>query len=331
MEEVKSIFKKYRRQLAAEGWIKSLLCGLILGFSINLIFVLLLFITAVDLIWVSVVTCILTVGVTTALVYFKKFRPTAQKIAERVDRLGLEERMITMIELEHDDSYIAMRQREDAKAQLQKFKEQKLKISVVKAYVVLACAIVLISSGATTYTAFSFSGSAPTFEDMLDDPAGKVELIELSYEAGEGGFVLGEIYQILTPGQNGAEVLAVAEDGYMFDKWSDGVTTPSRTDLNVFLSMHVTAEFIQIPTPEDQVPPDDFIDMGQMEGEDFEMPGNLGTAGKYEEYNQVIDGNTYYRDVYQKYYEEALEILEAGGVVPEEMRELIEAYFGVIL
>lgn len=94
--------------------------------------------------------------------------------------------------------------------------------------------------------------------------------------------------------------------------------------------MQVTAEFLKIPEPGDEMPDDDF-DMGQMEGEDFEMPGNLGVAGKYEDHNQVIDGNTYYRDVYEKYYEDALAILESGGVVPEELRQIIEAYFGVIL
>lgn len=331
MEEVKSLFKKYRRKLAIEGFLKSLLWGAILGFSINFVFVFLLFVTAVDLIWVSLLTCVLIVGAVTALLYFKKYRPTARRIAERVDRLGLEERMITMVELEKDDSYIAMRQREDAMAQLRAFKSKNLKISLVKIQVVAACAVVLLSSGATTYTAFSLSGAAPSFEDIVDGGTERAQYVEVSYDAGDGGFVLGEVYQLLTAGDDASEVLAVAEDGYMFDKWSDGVTTPSRTDVDVFLSMNLTAEFVLIPTPGDQEPPDDFIDMGQMEGEDSEMPGNLGTAGKYEEHNQVIDGDTYYRDVYQKYYDEAKKILEAGGVVPEEMRKIIETYFGVIL
>lgn len=331
MEEIRSIFKKYKNRLVFEGVLKSLLWGAVIGFAVNLIFVAILFITAVDLIWVSAVTCAVIVAATMLILYFKKYRPTAQKIAERVDLLGLEERLITMVELENDDSYIAMRQREDAKAALSRVQGKGLKISLHGRNIALAAIVTVVSLAATAYTSMSLAGGAPSFGDMIDSGAGQVEYVEISYDAGDGGFVTGEIYQMLTAGEDASEVMAVAEDGYMFDKWSDGVTTPARKDTEVFMSMQVTAEFTEIPEPNDQVPPDDDIDMGQMEGDSSEMPGNIGVAGKYEEYNQVIDGNTYYRDVYQKYYDDALAILEAGGVVPDAMRQIIEAYFGVIL
>lgn len=329
MEEVKSIFKKYRRKLAAEGFLKALLWGAVSGFAVNLIFVAVLFVTAVDLVWVSALTCVLIVAATTAALYFKKYRPTARSVAERVDKLGLEERLITMVELENDDSYIAMRQREDAKAALKSFQNKHLKISVLGRNVALAVSVAAVSVFATTYTALSMAGAAPSFDEIVEGTE-PPQYVELSYEAAEGGFVTGNIYQLLAAGEDGSEVMAVADDGYVFDKWSDGVATPARTDTEVAVSMQVTAEFLKIPEPGDEMPDDDF-DMGQMEGEDFEMPGNLGVAGKYEDHNQVIDGNTYYRDVYEKYYEDALAILESGGVVPEELRQIIEAYFGVIL
>ena len=291
MEEIRSIFKKYKNRLVFEGVLKSLLWGAVIGFAVNLIFVAILFITAVDLIWVSAVTCAVIVAATMLILYFKKYRPTAQKIAERVDLLGLEER-----------------QREDAKAALSRVQGKGLKISLHGRNIALAAIVTVVSLAATAYTSMSLAGAAPSFGDMIDSGAGQVEYVEISYDAGDGGFVTGEIYQMLTAGEDASEVMAVAEDGYMFDKWSDGVTTPARKDTEVFMSMQVTAEFTEIPEPNDQVPPDDDIDMGQMEGDSSEMPGNIGVAGKYEEYNQVIDGNTYYRDVYQKYYDDALAI-----------------------
>ena len=60
------------------------------------------------------------------------------------------------------------------------------------------------------------------------------------------------------------------------------------------------------------------------------MPEGGGAGGKYKEYNQVIDGETYYRDVYQEYYEQAMQILSEGGVVPEYIRIIIQNYFDAI-
>ena len=64
MEEIRSIFKKYKNRLVFEGVLKSLLWGAVIGFAVNLIFVAILFITAVDLIWVSAVTCAVIVAAT---------------------------------------------------------------------------------------------------------------------------------------------------------------------------------------------------------------------------------------------------------------------------
>ena len=43
-----------------------------------------------------------------------------------------------------------------------------------------------------------------------------------------------------------------------------------------------------------------------------------------------IDGDTYYRDVYEHYYEDLLKILEEREDISDEMREIIEAYFNII-
>ncbi|WP_190276179.1 InlB B-repeat-containing protein [Paenibacillus sp. JDR-2] len=66
---------------------------------------------------------------------------------------------------------------------------------------------------------------------------------ELNYTAGAHGALTGVVHQTREHGSNGTEVKAAADPGYHFVRWSDGVTTASRTDLNVTGNLNVTAEF----------------------------------------------------------------------------------------
>ena len=65
----------------------------------------------------------------------------------------------------------------------------------------------------------------------------------LKYAAGEGGSVTGETEQVVQEGKDGSTVTAVADFGYKFVQWSDGVTTAERTDREVSGDITVTAEF----------------------------------------------------------------------------------------
>ena len=66
---------------------------------------------------------------------------------------------------------------------------------------------------------------------------------KLTYAASAGGNITGETSQTVTSGASGTTVTAVADDGFTFSQWSDGVTTASRTDTNVSADLSVTAEF----------------------------------------------------------------------------------------
>ncbi len=65
----------------------------------------------------------------------------------------------------------------------------------------------------------------------------------LTFNAGAHGSIIGSIHQTVQYGQNGTEVTAVADAGYHFIGWSDGVATATRTDLNVKNDINVTANF----------------------------------------------------------------------------------------
>lgn len=69
------------------------------------------------------------------------------------------------------------------------------------------------------------------------------EMVTLTYNASEGGYIEGETIQVIGKGTSGNEVRAVATGSSIFVKWSDGVTTTARTDSNVTESKTVTAIF----------------------------------------------------------------------------------------
>ncbi len=56
------------------------------------------------------------------------------------------------------------------------------------------------------------------------------KLISVSYQAEDGGFIVGQAEQSLQKGGTSSEVEAVAKEGYYFTGWSDGKTEAKRSD-----------------------------------------------------------------------------------------------------
>ena len=329
MNEYNEILKKYRKSLAKEGLIKSLIWGCIIGFSAMTVLAVLFYCIGASMVWLAPVIGIALILAGTVVLYFAKYRPTLKQVAERTDMLGLKERVITMVEMEGDTSYMAMRQREDTAVQLQKFSNRKLKLQIMLVPLIIACFLAVLGISSTTVSAMSASGAVPGIDELLPDSSEETSLVQVMYMEEDGGHIEGEPVQIVSAGGDCTEVVAVADDGYVFDIWSDGVTTPERTDKNVVQSMTVFALFIELGDDTAGEEMDDDIDIDMDFDSEEQMPAS-GAGGKYEEHNQVIDGETYYRDVYQEYYEQAMQILSAGGVVPEYIRIIIQNYFDAI-
>ena len=57
----------------------------------------------------------------------------------------------------------------------------------------------------------------------------KIIEFSITYAAENGGRIIGLASQTIIRGENGSEVIAVAEEGYKFTKWSDGILTAART------------------------------------------------------------------------------------------------------
>ena len=122
-------FQKYHRKLALEGILKSSIWGFnafclvlaviaFVGWATNL----------KSAIWMGIGIGVAVGVICAVILYFAVYRPTASQIAERLDALGLEERMVTMMEFQQDESYIALRQREDAQQSLSKVSPNQIKV-----------------------------------------------------------------------------------------------------------------------------------------------------------------------------------------------------------
>jgi uncharacterized repeat protein (TIGR02543 family) len=74
--------------------------------------------------------------------------------------------------------------------------------------------------------------------------AADINAYTLTYRAPLNGSISGNATQIVSSGGSGTPVTAVANTGYRFASWSDGVTTATRTDTNVSANISVTASFV---------------------------------------------------------------------------------------
>ncbi len=375
----KKFFEKHYSRIRAHGIFKAVLCGLMIGLFANFATAAVAWLFDFGGIWLGIGIGAGVAVISGVVLYFVKFKPTTKQIAHRVDRLGLEERLITMLDLEHDESYIAMRQRENAKEHLKKADPKKLRLQLSKAVVVLVCVSAVLAAGMTTVVGLAESDTIPTFQEIVNPEDPMANYIAVSYMVEEGGEIEGITDQLLLPGESTTPVVAVAEDGWVFVGWDDGYAEPERFEENVTEEMVLIALFEEIADGEgegegseeegqnggqegdkaDDIPGGNDANVSEGEQGNQNSDGSAedgngdtqgsgsggqeqgkensgahgqgaGAGGKWEDNNQFIDGETYYRDHLDTYYEMAMEIFEETGEIPPEFREFFEAYFGSI-
>ena len=260
-----SIFQKYYKKLAGEGLLKSFLLALTIALFVETVILLAFWFVGIKRYWLSAG---ISVGVFAALVpslYFLFFRPDTKAIAKRLDSLGLEERLLTMNELQNDESYIAMRQREDAKQALAKIDPKNVKIVLSKTLLVLLIVSFVCVGSMTTVTALANNGVIP--ENPLPDdevlhPENyyTVKYVGLDYNHQNilamdtpdevGGMIEGADEQLIAKGERGDGVLAVAEPDWVFLGWGDGAEDPYREEEAVVVD-DTTLEGLAVLTGEE--------------------------------------------------------------------------------
>lgn len=111
-------------------------------------------------------------------------------------------------------------------------------------------------SGTTHTDVGTYEGDSWTFTDetgdyndnsgTVDDNISEVPAVTthtLTYTAGIHGSITGTTPQTVNDGENGTAVTAVADAGFHFASWSDGVLTFTRTDNDITADLSVTAGF----------------------------------------------------------------------------------------
>ena len=346
--KAKKHFREYQDKLRFEAFVKSLLSGLAVGFTAGFVAALATWICGFDGFALSLAVWAGVSAISCAIFYFKAFYPSVMNNARRLDSLGLEERLITMVEFENDKSYIAEAQREDAKRALNAMDKKSLKLTVSRRIITLFSVAAVLGTAMITVNALSEYGFFPSGDEIIEGlaPEEKEVWIAVTYDVEDGGYIDGEADQLILYGTNASKVTAVPEDGFVFVEWSDGLTKPYRTDLNVIAEIEVFAVFE--PDGEGEGEGDgegegegegDSDQQGEGEGEgegesdqqgDQSNQSNTG-GGANAAYNQIIDGETYYRQNLEMYREEFREYLEQhkDELTPEEIK-IIQQYIDIV-
>lgn len=338
----KQNFEKHYSRLRLEAWLLSILWGLVPGLGCGALTALVLWFTKLDGLLLSLIATAAVTLIATPVCYAARFRPDAVKNARRLDRLGLEERLVTMVEFEKDDSVMARLQREDAKAQLEKIKPSSIKMRIARSLTLHLLITAVVYALLLALTILSASGIIPGGDELIEDAVEEAQevYVSVTYEVEDGGYIEGEADQLILLGSDAEPVVAVAEEGYVFVEWEDGRSRPDRADTNITEDVVYIAIFEPIAEdgdgddgdssdkPMDNPQENENASQSQP-NDDSDSPSSAG--GKYEEANQIIDGETYYREVLEMYKELLRQRLETeGDTLTEEERAIIEAYLGIV-
>ena len=351
-------YKKLIKKIYLKAWLSSFVYALVFGCAANLVAAAITFYNGGKLYWIGFVVAFVVAAFLTLIFYRFKYRPTSLDIAREIDTLGLEERMITMDELKGETSYMAQIQREDAMRVLNKVNDKLMRITIPTALIIALSAVFAVSASMSVLSVLAASDVISGGGDIIADVT-KPEPVyfELSYETDGSGFIEGDVFQVVESGFDGAPVLAVADDEWIFAGWSEkgepwsptvadkrGDSDPYRIDKKVVENAVFVAHFIKTENGDDFDPDgggdseaDDADDkppeegVGQADDQEATSYEDGGTGGgKYVPHNQVIDGETYYGgDTYRAAYEDAMESLEEDDL-PEDRKRLVSDYYDLI-
>ena len=326
-----SVFRLYYGKLKRSAWLKSLLWGLVFGSAAAFVAGLITWLGYEKGFLITIAVFVAVTAAATLIAYRFFFRPTEKDVARCIDALGLEERMITMLELEGSDDYIALRQREDAKTSLESFGNKKLGaiVSVTLAVILTVCAV--LGFTATTVTGLSDLGVIKSGAELIDEAAGRdpKNYVTVYYVAGTGGKIEGETEQKIRKNDTTEIVMAVPDSGYRFFGWTDGYEYPYRSDDNLSESKTFTALFYKTDADgaEDEPAGDESDDQPPEDGNDTEDENPPSPSTNPANYDYVVDWTIHYSDILGEYYEEAMKQLAESGELSEELRKFIESYF----
>lgn len=347
--------KRFQRRIVRGAILKSALAALIIACGVLLVTALASWIAGFRAgIWLALGLFAVSFAGSALLFYFLKYRPSAREVAREIDAIGLEERLITMMELEGDTSYLAKLQREDTEKALRTADHTLIKVAASVALCVAVGASAILGVGALTVDSLYVAGVIPSgvayaasLEEerefscgyTVEKKGGKIYFLT---EEGIGDEVKESIS--VTKGENAPAVIAVPDEGYVFTGWSDGLYDPVRQDEGVAKNIRVRATFAEVDALGDLLDDGQDGDGGDSDNslpvdsedappQDPQRPTNPanGSGDAHDNSNQQVnDGQTYYGDQYGDAYDDAMGRLGDGSNIPGDLQGGVSGYLDSI-
>lgn len=346
----KQTLQQFRERVFKQSVLRSGLFGLLIGLTVAFVTALVSWFFGYNGgLWLSIGLLVGVSAISGVALYFVKFRATDSLIARRVDMLGLSERIVTMLELEEEETYIAKRQREDAEEKLKTVSPKQLKFRMTRRAIASIAAAAVVAPAMMVVCELAALGILNSGMEIINPDANAVPEILVTYEADEGGIIDGEEDQVILLGEKTAPVLAVADEGWVFVGWSDGYTDPYREGDVVQEDTIFTALFEEIEPEEEAGSGGNGFGAGEGEGAG-DQPGSgngngngngngqgqgegqgegngegqgEGKGGKYHETNMILNGKTAYGDVFDDYRGEAMD----GNDSSTTEGDVVQGYF----
>lgn len=364
------IFKKFHSQLVKEGILKAILCAAIIAFISLVVCGFVFWFIDFKAVWLCAIIFVAVLAIAAPIFYFLLFRPTMKAVARRIDaQFGTEERMITMAELEGNNSFMANKQRENAVATLNGC-SGTLKVFVATSLLIGIGAAALCGAGMVTVSGLAAADVIPSGKELIaklneKDPVEYTVKYTVLKGSGE---ILGETVQTVLAGEDATPVLATAssdsEVDWVFAGWSDGWNNPYRQDLNVTKNLNLSVTFETLDgvaddeeeardgTQDNAGVPQEGQGQGGENGDGPRQPSESGSSnsgetgdgdsdgdgesegegagGGNDPNNQVQDGQTFYGDTYENDRSEAMEEISGNDEMPDELKQIIEDYYDTI-
>ncbi len=309
------IMNKFKKRLLLEAWLKTVVWAFTIAFTTAGVVAIACWLAGFRQLWPALISLGGVLIASVLLLYFLAFRPSEKKLARRLDSLGLDERIVTMTEYKNDDSYIARRQREDARAILNGLSAKLIKVAV-SVPVIVACALSLaFGAGMFTVNAavespdFSPKVTLRTFTiDYKVEGNGTIvggKALEQDKKTDDKGkeVLLNTFKQKVQEGADSAYVYAKAGEGFVFAGWSDGEINPYRIENEVKRNKTLVAVFEEIDKVEI---PKEYDGLGSNSSGGGGSGGGSGGGefedGSYESKTDKVDngindyGNTHSQD-----------------------------------
>lgn len=175
LSQEEKALKSYNAKLKREAVFKSLFLALTAGFVLSAIVSIVSFATMKNILWVALVVWAVATAGFAVLFYFKLFRPNVKMTAERVDAVGLEERVITMMQFKDQDNPMLNRQRQDAQTALGSVSVKQVKMRFPK-FLIIALAVIAAVAIFMMYYSTVLAVNAENVKE--DDPLVEEELSE---------------------------------------------------------------------------------------------------------------------------------------------------------